>query len=459
MTTTQPSGVELIPVDQITPHPLNPRRTLGDVRELADSITVQGIRQNLLVVPTDPDQSATTGSAGRYLAVIGHRRLAAARLAGLTHVPAVIDDTLTAQQQLELMLVENLQRVDLTPIEEARGYQDMLDLGVKVRQIVKQTGRSERTVTGRLKLLKAPEEAQEKLHQGQTSIEDVAQLAEFTVDEQAQLLEHLGTDDYRWKVQRVLQDRERATEQAELIRKLADRGAVEWTGEVPTEFGDLEGHCRIWLHELEDETAALPAGTVWTLTGAGGRVQVYRPLSLEEAAAAAQREDLDERRKQEMADVERRSRAEREAAEIAHGLRAAFVGHLLTRKLTRPQEQAIAEAVSAALDGWGAMGFNARDRFAAGFTNPDEWLALSPHHRLLVALHEHWTKEAHLWRSMLGGTQPGFIVWYESLAVLGYQSSTAEVDAVEAGKAAAAERAAAESVDEDEREDDGRVEV
>ena len=135
--------ITLIPTDLIDPHPHNPRRDLGDLTELAASIKAHGIRQNLLLVPMHPDWPCeepqywndddgceycaacdTNGRPSnlRYRAVIGHRRLAAAKLAGLAYVPAVIDPTLGEAEQLELMLVENLQRQDLSPIEEAKGY-------------------------------------------------------------------------------------------------------------------------------------------------------------------------------------------------------------------------------------------------------------------------------------------------------------------------------------------------
>ena len=109
-------NLQNIPLNLIDPHPHNPRRQLGDLTELADSIRAQGVRQNLLVVPSDLQGD---GTWARYTAVIGHRRLAAAKLAGLTEVPAVVDEGLSPADQLELMLVENVQRSDLSPEEEA----------------------------------------------------------------------------------------------------------------------------------------------------------------------------------------------------------------------------------------------------------------------------------------------------------------------------------------------------
>lgn len=115
-----------IPVSQLTPNPHNPRRDVGDVRELADSIRAQGIKQELLVTP-----SGDRDGRPMYRVVIGHRRLAAAKIAGLDMVPCRVEG-MTAREERELMLVENTQRVDLTPLEEADGYQGLLDLGAGV---------------------------------------------------------------------------------------------------------------------------------------------------------------------------------------------------------------------------------------------------------------------------------------------------------------------------------------
>lgn len=120
------SQVVMLPIDTVVPNPANPRKDVGDVTELAESIKAQGIRQNLLVVPMP---------AGMYMLVIGHRRHAAAKLAGLTEVPCVIAE-LSEREQHELMLVENIQRSDLTPLEEADGFQGLLDLGEDVPGLV-----------------------------------------------------------------------------------------------------------------------------------------------------------------------------------------------------------------------------------------------------------------------------------------------------------------------------------
>ncbi len=130
-------------VDKLYPHPDNPRKDLGDLTELADSIKANGIMQNLTVVPRFED--------GTYTVIIGHRRLAAAKLAELDEVPCVIVD-MTPQEQVATMLLENIQRSDLTVYEQAQGFQLMINFGENVETISAKTGFSQSTVRRRLKL-------------------------------------------------------------------------------------------------------------------------------------------------------------------------------------------------------------------------------------------------------------------------------------------------------------------
>ena len=132
--------IENLQVDDLHANPNNPRKQVGDIDELASSIRSQGIKQPLLVTPngeTDIDGHK------QYRVVIGHRRLAAAKQSGLSTVPAIVEE-MDARREREIMLVENTQRSDLTPIEEADGYQGLLDLGVGVKEMAEKTGRSDR---------------------------------------------------------------------------------------------------------------------------------------------------------------------------------------------------------------------------------------------------------------------------------------------------------------------------
>ena len=100
-----------IPITSISTHPQNPRKDLGDLTELAESIRTTGILQNLTVVQND-DYT--------YTVIIGHRRLAAAKLAGLETVPCAVVE-MSEDDQLATMLAENMQRSDLTVYEQAEG--------------------------------------------------------------------------------------------------------------------------------------------------------------------------------------------------------------------------------------------------------------------------------------------------------------------------------------------------
>lgn len=147
--------IKYIAVTKLCPHPDNPRRDVGDVTELADSIKANGILQNLTVVPVPGEIIGTFD--GLYTVVIGHRRLAAAKLAGLTEVPCVVTE-MTPQEQIGTMLLENMQRSDLTLYEQAQGFQMMLDLGETVETVAQKTGFSQSTVRRRVKLLNLDQE-------------------------------------------------------------------------------------------------------------------------------------------------------------------------------------------------------------------------------------------------------------------------------------------------------------
>lgn len=145
----QQNTLQLISADKLRPHPDNPRKNLGDLSELTESIKANGILQNLTVVP-DPER---TGAEEGYLIVIGHRRNAAGLAAGLDQFPCVVRD-LSHADQVKMMLCENIQRNELTPLEQAQGFQMMMDLGATVEQLSKDTGFAQSTIYHRLNIAK-----------------------------------------------------------------------------------------------------------------------------------------------------------------------------------------------------------------------------------------------------------------------------------------------------------------
>lgn len=211
MTTT----LELVPLTKLHDHPSNPRKDLGDLAELADSIRVHGILEPLIVGPHPKG----------YVLIAGHRRRAAAKLAGQKTVPCIVRADLDDDaSQLSAMLVENLQRSDLTPVEEAHAYEQMLAFPEwNVGRIAKATGRAERTVKLRLGLARLPEKVLDKVQARQIPLDQAEVLAAFAKkpDQLKQLERAAGTPNFAWTVERIRADERHARAVAGVKRDLA----------------------------------------------------------------------------------------------------------------------------------------------------------------------------------------------------------------------------------------------
>ena len=146
--------IVMIPRSLLTPHPDNPRKDLGDLKELADSIAEHGIMQNLTVVP----EGDGLVDSGEYKILIGHRRFAASE-GVLDELPCVIAEGLTDREQLGIMLCENMQRSDLTYLEQAHGFQMMMDLGDTIEDISEKTGFSKSTIKHRIAITELDQSA------------------------------------------------------------------------------------------------------------------------------------------------------------------------------------------------------------------------------------------------------------------------------------------------------------
>lgn len=143
-----------IRTDQIFPHPDNPRKDIRDISELVESIKKNGVMQNLTVIPGHWQQDGVWSEEG-YTALIGHRRLAAAKQAGIETVPCRIEDKLSRKEQICIMLEENMQRDDLTIFEQAQTFQQLtLDFGETETSLAEKTGFSRSTVRHRLQIAK-----------------------------------------------------------------------------------------------------------------------------------------------------------------------------------------------------------------------------------------------------------------------------------------------------------------
>ncbi|HEY7416444.1 MAG TPA: ParB/RepB/Spo0J family partition protein [Ktedonobacteraceae bacterium] len=178
------NAVPLIPIESIIPNPRQPRRTFRDddpaLLELSASIHEHGLLQPIVITNLDKQgiskdggwlsdeiETASNGApvpeGVQYQIIAGERRWRAARMAGLAKVPAVIKDV-TPQQMLELALIENIQRSDLNPIEEALAYQALIqDFGLTQEMVAKQVGRDRTTITNSLRLLQLAPKVREAL--------------------------------------------------------------------------------------------------------------------------------------------------------------------------------------------------------------------------------------------------------------------------------------------------------
>lgn len=159
----QESGVQEIPLDDIQPGD-NVRKTFDQsgLEELAASIKEHGVIQPVIVVPHPNGRG--------YQLVAGERRWRASQLAGLQTIPAVVRD-MTPEQVLQVMIVENLQREDVLPIEEAQGFRRLLDLATWTQtQLAERIGKSQAHVANRLRLLKLPAEVQKNVAAGKLPV-------------------------------------------------------------------------------------------------------------------------------------------------------------------------------------------------------------------------------------------------------------------------------------------------
>lgn len=156
----QPSAYRLLPIYKVEPNPDQPRQDFDEeeLQTLADSISVHGVIQPLTVRET---------ATGYYQIIAGERRWRAARLANLSEVPAVVMEA-DDRKAMELALIENLQRQDLNPVEEALGYQTLMeDYGLTQEQTATQVGKSRPAVANALRLLGLCPEVLELLRSGE----------------------------------------------------------------------------------------------------------------------------------------------------------------------------------------------------------------------------------------------------------------------------------------------------
>ena len=222
------NDIIMIPIGQLHHHPENPRKDLGDLTELSESIKKNGVMQNLTVVKghrmTKDEWIAAARAEGAdkasaaasydpenaevsdgYTVVIGNRRMEAAKMAGLEELPCVVS-SMDYRAQIATMLEENMQRSDLTVYEQAQGFQMMMDLGFTAAEISEKTGFSRTTVDRRLKMAELDKETFEKAVGKQITMDDLDKLAKIkSLKQRNALLKKFGDSGYNWEVARALQ--------------------------------------------------------------------------------------------------------------------------------------------------------------------------------------------------------------------------------------------------------------
>lgn len=192
-----------MPIEYLVPHPQNPRKDLGNLEELTASIKENGIYQNLTVIPVN---EAVPGEEPKYMVVIGHRRLEAAKRAGLQEVPCAIVRGMSEMRQLQTMLLENMQRSDLTVYEQAQGFQQLLDFGMDIEDISQQSGFSKSTIRRRLEIAKLDQNKLKELSSTrQLSLKEFDALAKIkNLEARNEAMEKIGTNDFALAVTRAM---------------------------------------------------------------------------------------------------------------------------------------------------------------------------------------------------------------------------------------------------------------
>lgn len=225
--------IQEIEISKLKIHPKNVRKNYNGIDELADSIKAKGILQNLTVVP-DPDEEGT------YLVVIGNRRLTAARKAGIKTAPCFVTE-MSEKDQASTMLMENMQRDDLTIYEQAQGFQMVLDLGETEDGLAEKTGFSKTTIRRRLNIAKLDQEAlQEKESEDgfQLSLSDLYELEKIkSVEKRNKILKDANNSrEISSSVRRIISEEKQEATAKKIIAMLKKSGIEKAPEKASTEI-------------------------------------------------------------------------------------------------------------------------------------------------------------------------------------------------------------------------------
>ncbi len=201
--TVEGEQIVKIPVEKIKPNRYQPRNKFKDenLQELASSIKEKGLLQPLIITPSLVP--------GEYELIAGERRLRATKLAGLNEVPVIIRSEVSEQERLQISLIENLQREDLNPIEEAQAYQCLIkEFDLTQEDLAKLLGKSRALIANTLRLLSLPAEIKDAVISGAIS------------SGHARTLIGLPTEEIQKLVQRIIQERLSVRETEKIVERL-----------------------------------------------------------------------------------------------------------------------------------------------------------------------------------------------------------------------------------------------
>lgn len=302
----------MIGVDMLCPHPQNPRKNVGDVSELAESIKKSGIMQNLTVIPH------IDGKDG-YTVVIGHRRLAAAKNAGLAELPCIIKE-MNSAEQLATMLAENVQRNDLTPLEQAEGIQMMFDIGESVSDVVDKTGLSESTVRRRAKMLEMDIKALRESESKGATLADYEKLGQIEdIGRRNEVLKSIGTNNFDYNIRTAL-DKQKREKNRNNIHGILETFAKKVDG-YPSNSSYVAGY----NHSLDEVSVSIPEDSetekyVYTSNDYNTTLYKIKTEKEDEATARAKQKE-----KEKMEKELNRVNKVCELAERAYNLRREFI--------------------------------------------------------------------------------------------------------------------------------------
>jgi len=234
-----------IDIDQIKPNPYQPRVKFEEesIKELAESIKKAGVIQPIIVVP----------EKNYYQIITGERRWRAAQKIGLRKIPAIVKN-IPKEKQIELSLIENLQREDLNPIEIAQAYKQMVELlNLTHQEIAERVGKDRASVTNYLRLLKLPEKIQNALLENKISMGHARALLALE-DEESQL-----------KIAREIIDKNLSVRDTERLVKKFERGEEKRESQIDPDIKALE----------EEFMRVLGTKVMIRNTQKGGYVKIY----------------------------------------------------------------------------------------------------------------------------------------------------------------------------------------